>query len=73
MRMLLAWIASIGWGAFIRRHADVVAGLVIWQIAVRYLGTRMSPDYGIVTLAVPVAFGVGAYLAVQKLYPESKG
>lgn len=60
------------WNALLRKHADVIAGLVVWQIVAQYLGPRTSPDWGIVTLVVPIAFGVGAYLLVQRVWPETR-
>lgn len=60
------------WNALLRKHADVVAGLVVWYLVAQFVGHRVSPDWGIVTLVLSVAAGIIAYLAVQHWFPESR-
>lgn len=51
--------------AFLQRHGDVLAGLIVWVIV-----GRLAPEgWGFVGLAA----GVGAYFLVQRLFPVTKG
>lgn len=63
----------MNWNALARKHADVVAGLVAWFGVGQFVGHRISPEWGGVTLAMSIAAGVIAYLLVQKVFPESRG
>ena len=56
----------------IKRHADVAVGLLVWYIVGQIVGPRVG-EWGIVTLALSIGAGIVAYLAVQKVFPESRG
>lgn len=52
------------WNALLRKHADVIGGLLAWAIVGRF-----APEgWGIVGLAA----GVAVYFIVQAVYPESR-
>lgn len=52
------------WGVAFRKHADVIAGLVVWAIVGRFA----PPEWGIIGLAA----GVVVYFLVQHFLPESR-
>lgn len=63
---------KVDWNAKVRRHADVIVGLLAWFAVGQFVGRRVSPDWGGVTLVLSVTAGVLAYLAVQRWFPESR-
>jgi hypothetical protein len=60
------------WRAFLHKHADVIAGLLAWYVVAQIVGPRVG-EWGIVTLVLSIGAGVGAYFAVQRWFPESRG
>lgn len=63
---------KVNWNAFVRRHADVVVGLIAWFAVAQLVGRRVSPEWGIVTLVSSIAAGAVAYFLVQHFFPESR-
>lgn len=59
------------WNALLRKHADVLAGLLAWFLVAQLVGPRVG-EWGIVTLVLSIGAGIVAYLAVQRWLPESR-
>lgn len=56
-----------------RKHVDVAVGVLAFLVAAQIVGRRVSGEWGGVTLIVAIAAGIGAYLLVQRYFPESRG